>query len=174
MSQLVDKAGIFAFKAHAEQKRKYNGLPYISHPAEVVRLLEQVPGVTEEMIAAGWLHDVVEDCNVTLETIESEFGSVVASYVEGMTDVSKPEDGNRKERKLKDLQHISVQCAEVKTIKLADLISNSNSILFEDDPEAKAFAKLYIKEKMALMEVLKEGDAKLYKLASNLIEDYLA
>jgi (p)ppGpp synthase/HD superfamily hydrolase len=174
MSQLVDKARIFAFKAHAEQKRKYSGVPYISHPAEVVRLLEKIPGVTDEILAAAWLHDVVEDCNVSLETIESEFGSAVASYVAGLSDVSKPEDGNRKARKLKDLQHTAIQCVEVKSIKLADLISNSLSILLEDHPDAKAFAKLYIKEKIALMEVLKEGDAGLYALARNLVEDYLA
>ena len=107
------------------------------------------------MRTAALLHDVVEDTQVSLSLIEKEFGKCVATLVEGLTDVSKAEDGNRTKRKEIDRQHTARQSAACKTIKLADLISNSRSILQHD----KDFARVYLKEKKALLEVLKEGDA---------------
>jgi len=93
---IVDKARYFATAAHAAvgQKRKYSDDDYIVHPIRVANLVKQYGG-TEEMIAAAYLHDVVEDTDVTMDTITSLFGSVVASLVKDLTDVSKPSDGNR-------------------------------------------------------------------------------
>ena len=67
---IVEKARLFATSAHAAvgQKRKYTNEPYIVHPAEVAKLVEDVGG-TQEMIAAAWLHDVIEDTQVPLELI---------------------------------------------------------------------------------------------------------
>jgi len=107
---------------------------------------------------------VVEDTSVTLKTVQELFGPIVAAYVEQLTDVSKPEDGNRAARKAKDLAHTALASPEAKSIKLADLISNSRSIL-ERDP---VFAVTYLAEKRALLEVLKEGDRELHRIASEL------
>src|SRR5690606_11405266 len=98
---LVYRAKLFATAAHhaVGQVRKYTGEPYISHPAEVVSILSEVEGVTKRMIAAAWLHDVVEDTGVPLSVIREHFGDEVAGLVEGLTDVSRPEDGNRAARK---------------------------------------------------------------------------
>jgi guanosine-3',5'-bis(diphosphate) 3'-pyrophosphohydrolase len=106
------------------------------------------------MIAAAYLHDVVEDTPVTLEAIELEFGAEVARLVEELTDVSRPEDGNRKTRKAIDREHSAAASPEGQTIKLADLIDNSETIT-KHDPD---FAKVYMREKRALLEVMSDGD----------------
>jgi (p)ppGpp synthase/HD superfamily hydrolase len=59
------------------------------------------------MIAAAWLHDVVEDTPVTLEDLHSEFGEGIAELVEALTDISRPEDGNRRKRKAIDREHLA-------------------------------------------------------------------
>ena len=161
---IVERARIFATAAHAAvgQTRKYTGEPYIVHPREVVDFLKLVPHTTD-MLAAAWLHDVVEDTEVEVTDIWREFGSVVASYVHWLTDRSKPEDGNRARRKELDREYIKNAPAEVKSIKLADLISNTASIVEHD----KKFAKVYLKEKQLLLEVLKEGDPRLYNIAAS-------
>ena len=163
MSCIVERARIFATAAHhaVGQVRKYTGEPYIYHPAEVVGILAGA-GITQpEMLAAAWLHDVVEDTGVSLSIIRQEFGACVATLVEGLTDISKPEDGNRKARKEIDRYHISRQSPACKTIKLADLLSNTRSIV-ERDPE---FAKVYLSEKRQLLEVLRQGDSGLWQQA---------
>lgn len=154
---IVQKAQVFAIAAHAAvgQKRKYTGEPYIVHPAEVARMVAAVPGATEDMVAAAWLHDVVEDTGVTSTDIHLNFGPEIATLVGWLTDVSRPEDGNRARRKAIDREHTAQAPAEAQTIKLADLISNSKSIM-QHDPE---FAKVYLEEKRMLLEVMTRGDA---------------
>ncbi|MGY2429566.1 HD domain-containing protein [Pseudomonas tolaasii] len=170
MSELsldVERAAAFCVGAHCaiRQKRKYTGEDYWHHPVEVMVILSQVvPGASEAMHVAALLHDVVEDTGVTLETVKDLFGETVATYVEQLTDVSKPEDGNRAARKAIDLAHTALASPEAKSIKLADLISNSRSII-ERDP---VFAVTYLAEKRALLEVLKEGDPELHRIASEL------
>jgi hypothetical protein len=163
---LEDRARSFAAWAHRDQKRKYTGDPYIRHPEAVAALVRGVPH-TEEMLAAAWLHDTVEDTEATPADIVRLFGSVVASLVEQLTDVSRPEDGNRKLRKAKDREHTGRSSPEAKTVKLADLIDNSRSIVAHD-PD---FAAVYLEEKRLLLEVLREGDASLWAAARAFVVD---
>jgi (p)ppGpp synthase/HD superfamily hydrolase len=164
---IADRARIFATAAHAAvgQLRKYTFEPYIVHPAEVAATVATVPGHTPEMIAAAWLHDTVEDTGVTLELIRSEFGDEVAELVGWLTDVSRPDHGNRAARKAVDRAHTAGAPAAAQTIKLADLIANTRSIV-EHDPD---FARVYLKEKQLLLEVLTKGDRTLYNRASTQI-----
>ena len=163
---MENRAKAYAAQAHAaiDQRRKYTGEPYIAHPAAVVELVRNVPH-TEVMICAAWLHDTVEDTPETLGNVEREFGPEVAALVEQLTDVSRREDGNRKKRKTIDREHTAKASPEAKTIKLADLIDNTRSIV-ERDPE---FAKVYLAEKILLLEVLREGDATLWALAASMV-----
>lgn len=156
---IVHKAQVYALAAHAsvKQLRKYTNEPYIVHPAEVARIVASVPGSTPDMVAAAWLHDTVEDTGVTLTDIHMSFGPEIAALVGWLTDVSKPEDGNRATRKAIDREHTAQAPAEAQTIKLADLISNSRSIV-QYDP---AFAKTYLEEKRLLLAVMNKGDATL-------------
>jgi hypothetical protein len=82
-----------------------------------------------------------------------------------MTDISQPQDGNRATRKAIDREHTARAPAEAQTIKLADLISNSKSIM-KHDP---AFAKTYLEEKRLLLEVMTKGDKGLHELASKYV-----
>ena len=161
---LINKAKMLAGKAHEGQFRKYSGLPYIVHPIEVATIVQTVEH-SEEMIAAALLHDVVEDTEYTVADISKEVSPKVAELVEGLTDVSKPEDGNRKTRKAMDKDHLAKQSAEVQTIKLADVISNSQDIKANDP----SFAKVYIEEMKALLEVLDKGDKTLYAKAKEIV-----
>ena len=164
---IVRKAQVYAMAAHAAvgQKRKYTGEPYIVHPAEVASIVASVPGATPDMVAAAWLHDVIEDTGCTFTDVHMAFGIDIATLVGWLTDVSKPTDGNRAKRKAIDREHTAQAPAEAQTIKLADLISNSRSIM-QHDPE---FAKTYLEEKRLLLEVLTRGDAGLHARASEFV-----
>lgn len=163
---IVEKARVFATAAHAavKQLRKYTNEPYIVHPAEVAGIVASVPHTTE-MLAAAWLHDVVEDTGVTIDVIKTEFGDEVAELVGWLTDVSKPEDGPRWLRKRMDREHSAQAPAAAQTVKLADLISNSKSIMKHDEK----FARVYLEEKRLLLEVLTRGDVELLTIAKNYV-----
>lgn len=162
MDEVERKAMIFAHKRHSEinQKRKYSGKPYIVHPYAVAELVRSVPHTTA-MLSAAWLHDTVEDTDTTQDEIDREFSDPIPNYVDMLTDISKPEDGNRKVRKEKDRQHLKKAAPKAKTVKLADMIHNSKSIRDEDP----GFARVYLREMRALLKVLKEGDETLWKRA---------
>ncbi len=153
MEEKLQEAIEFATEAHGDQKRKYTGEPYITHPIAVMEIVREVPH-TEEMLMAAVLHDTVEDTPVTIEDIKTKFGTKVAELVDGLTDVSRPEHGNRKTRKALDRAHLAKQNAEVQTIKLADLIHNTMSIGLYDPH----FYKVYKEEKIKILDVLKLGN----------------
>jgi (p)ppGpp synthase/HD superfamily hydrolase len=134
------------------------------HPAEVAGIVATVPH-TDVMLAAAWLHDTVEDTGVSIVDIQKEFGNEVASLVSWLTDVSEPEQGNRAVRKAIDREHTAMAPAAAQTVKLADLIANSGSILAHDP----AFAKVYLEEKRMLLEVLTRGDATLMARARSIV-----
>jgi len=169
----VDQAAeIFATSAHAaiDQRRKYTNDPYIVHPAAVVAILRSVNADATSR-AAAWLHDVVEDTQVTLLNIIEQFGMEVANLVWWLTDTFIPEPGmTRAERKANYRFHLAAAPAAAKTIKLADLIDNTFTIVQHD----KKFAKVYLAEKAELLEVLRDGDARLWERAKQLLDDGLA
>ena len=159
---LVERAREYAINAHKriDHRRKYTQHPYSVHLGAVARLVSSVSD-DPEMIAAAWLHDVVEDTSATLYDIELEFGKSVAALVEDLTDVSKPSDGNRTTRKAIDREHLAHASPKAKTVKLADLIDNCQDICKND----KRFARIFLEEMDPLLNVLQEGDAALYELA---------
>ena len=148
---MVVEAKMFATAAHAAigQKRKYSGDDYIVHPQRVAAIVEKHGG-TDEMIAAAWLHDTVEDTDVTPELITEMFGDEVASIVEGLTDVSLPSDGNRAKRKSIDRMHSASASTEAQFVKCADIIDNSWDIA-DNDP---SFAKVYKSEVFLLLHAM--------------------
>lgn len=164
----IDLALAVATKAHEGQKRKYTGEPYIVHPMEVAEIVAVVTN-DYHMISAALLHDVMEDCGETEQSLWDKgipLGTI--ELVQWLTDVSKPEDGNRKFRKEMDRKHTAESPPAAKTVKLADLISNSRCIL-QNDPN---FAVVYMREKSKLMAVLMEGDEQLFAIAAQIVNDY--
>jgi len=165
---LIDFAYQFAAEAHEGQTRKYTGEPYIVHPLAVAKIVATVTDDCE-MWCAALLHDTIEDTPVTFEDIrDAGFGIRIANLVLDLTDVSKPEDGNRALRKKIDRDHIALASTSAQTVKLADLIDNSRSIL-EHDP---GFAYVYMKEKEELLKVITRGNNKLYLEAEDCIRAY--
>lgn len=169
--ELMDRAALYSRAAHQAvgQQRKYTGEPYWHHPAAVAELVAQVAGASEEMIAAAYLHDVVEDTSVTLDDIMFEFGVVVSGYVLELTDYYvDPEMGNRAHRKALERERLTHISPQAQTIKYADLIDNTRSIVVRDP----GFAKVYMAEKQALLDVMQAGDIRLYAQAKALLDDF--
>lgn len=153
----------FAREVHAGQKRKYTGNPYTDHLAEVAGIVATVGHHTlfEEMIATAWLHDCVEDQGVHLGELIADFGPVVSSGVQWLSDL---ESGSRAERKAASRARLSNAPRWVQTVKYADLISNTSSIVMHDPK----FAVTYLEEKRLLLEVMNAGDSRLYEMARSL------
>jgi len=148
---MVVESKMFATAAHAAvgQKRKYSGDDYIVHPQRVAAIVEKHGG-TDEMVAAAWLHDTVEDTDVTLGLITKMFGDEIASIVEGLTDISLPSDGNRATRKSIDRMHSASASTEAQFVKCADIIDNSWDIAEND----LSFAKVYKSEVFLLLHAM--------------------
>ena len=156
----------FAGRAHRNQKRKYDGKSYISHPMSVAGIvMRYIPDYTTEMIHAALLHDVVEDTDTTIEQVNGVFGPKVAEYVNYLTDVSVPSDGNRKFRKNLDAEWNGKGPPESQNIKLADLIHNSVDIQKND----KKFWKLYRLEKLYTIQQLTKSNSQLKAIARSIV-----
>lgn len=167
MMTIIERAELFATAAHGAtgQKRKYTDEPYVIHLREVALLVAEHGG-DDAMIAAAWLHDVVEDTEITLDDVTGHFGNDVAALVFALTDVSRPDDGNRATRKELDRRHVARAPARAMTIKLADIISNVSSIA-QFDP---GFAEVYLPERASVLDVLQDGDPALYEKAAQALE----
>ncbi len=122
---MIDKAIMFATKAHEGQVRKGTERPYIVHPLEVGRIVASMTE-DEEVISAAILHDTIEDCEgITEEVICREFTKRVAELVE-----KESEDKSKTwmERKGATIKRLKTACKEVQMISLADKLSNMRDI----------------------------------------------
>ena len=186
---LKEKARIFATAAHGaiDQRRKYTDEPYIVHPIEVAETIEyyyrfdpfidispdEFNSKIDIVAAASHLHDILEDTKIGINDLREEFPESVVSLVWEMTNIAKPSDGNRAERKRIDLRKTATTSFDAKMIRLADIKSNIRTIYHCD----KGFARTYIPEKLAMLEVMKEcRDTQLYmevELQLNLMQQEL-
>ena len=126
---LICRAFNFAFELHEGQTRK-SGEPYIAHPIAVASLLRDLGG-DSVTIAAGFLHDVVEDTEVTPEEIESMFGVQVRLLVEGVTKLSKFNFSSTTERQAENFRRMFLAMAtdiRVIVVKLADRLHNMRTL----------------------------------------------
>ena len=154
---LILKAAALARQAHADQRRKYNDRPYIQHPARVAGRVAAHPQATEAMVAAAFLHDVVEDTPHTLDEVSAEFGTEVARLVAELTNPSKDSKAPRRERKQIDRDHLAVVSVEAKIIKLLDRIDNLQEMV-----EAPGnFRRKYCDESRLLADVIGDADPEL-------------
>jgi (p)ppGpp synthase/HD superfamily hydrolase len=125
---MIDLAIEVAVKAHEDQLRKGTDVPYITHPLAVGILLAKA-GCQDEVIAAGILHDTVEDTSITLDYICEKFGDKVASVVEGASepDRSLPWE----ERKTHTIEFLNAASLEVRLVTCADKLHNIRAIASE-------------------------------------------
>lgn len=140
-NEIVCKAFEFAYRLHEGQYRK-SGEPYINHPIAVAGLLRYL-GSEGAVVAAGFLHDVIEDTEVTLEELESHFGSEVRQLVEGVTKLSKFNFSNKTERQAENFRRMFLAMAKdirVIVVKLADRLHNMRTLEFLPDHKRRSIA----------------------------------
>lgn len=155
--ELVVKAHAFAAKAHAGVFRKWSGEPYVEHAERVAGSLAAL-GFGPEVVAAGYLHDVVEDCPISAEELAAEFGPKVAALVVEVTNPELPKlPGNRAYRKAAVVAHLAGASYEGASIKLADMADNSSNVA----ALAPEFAKGYLAEMAKKVAVLGHGHPEL-------------
>lgn len=141
--KLVEKAYRFAEQAHAGQKRK-SGEPYFTHPCFVASILTELM-IDAPTIAAGLLHDTVEDCEgICLETIQQEFGPEVARLVDGVTKLNKLDFADREEAQAESLRKMILAMSKdirVVLIKLADRLHNMRTLKYQKENRQVAIAR---------------------------------
>jgi GTP pyrophosphokinase len=132
---LVEKAYAFAAEAHKDHKR-FSGEPYLNHLVETAKELAKL-GMSSKTVAAGLLHDSVEDVGVSPETLEKEFGKEVRFLVEGVTKLGrlKYRGAERHRESLRKLLVATGKDARVLIIKLTDRLHNMRTL--KHVPEAK-------------------------------------
>ena len=127
---LVDRALVFAVRAHAGTERRGKGFPYIVHPLEAVEIVATMTS-DQELLAAAALHDTVEDTDVTIEQIRTEFGERVASFVAAESDEPhqrRDSVENWRARKQAAIDRIACASRDAKMVALGDKLSNMRAI----------------------------------------------
>jgi len=127
---LLDRAIVFAVKAHHNSERRGKGFPYIVHPMEAVEIVATITP-DQELLAAAALHDTIEDTDVTMEQIRAEFGDRIANLVQAESDhfvegVSEAESWH--DRKQAAIDRLAAAPHDAKMVALGDKLSNMRAI----------------------------------------------
>jgi myo-inositol-1(or 4)-monophosphatase len=129
-TQLLDRAIVFAVKAHAGTERRGKGFPYIVHPMEAMEIVATMTP-DQELLAAAALHDTVEDTDVTIEQIRAEFGDRIASLVAAESDdvvEGVSEEDSWHGRKQAAIDRLARAPHDAKMVALGDKLSNMRAI----------------------------------------------
>ena len=129
-TELLDRAIIFAVKAHAGTERRGKGYPYIVHPLEAVEIVATMPA-DQELLAAAALHDTAEDTEVTVDQIRAEFGERIAALVADESDTFEagvPEEDSWHSRKRAAIERLARASHDAKIVALGDKLSNMRAI----------------------------------------------
>ena len=142
---LLDRAIVFALRAHAGTERRGKGFPYIVHPLEAVEIVATMTA-DQELLAAAALHATVEDTDVTIEQIREEFGEHIASLVEAESDikvtgVSKEESWRI--RKQAAIDRLAAAPLDAKMVALGDKLSNMRAIARDYSEQGDALWNLF-------------------------------
>ena len=127
---IIEKSIIYALDKHHGVNRKGKNIPYILHPVEVMSIVASITD-DEDVIAAGALHDVIEDTDTTYDDIKNEFNERIANIVAAESQNLLPgyrEDMSWKEIKELAFNHLKTECLDVKIVALADKLSNIRAI----------------------------------------------
>lgn len=129
-TELLDRAIVFAVKAHAGTERRGKGFPYIVHPMEAVEIVATMT-TDQELLAAAALHDTVEDTPVTIEQIRAEFGERIANVVASESDTFETgvsEEDSWHSRKQAAIDRLAKASHDAKIVALGDKLSNMRAI----------------------------------------------
>lgn len=134
----IEKAFNLAENAHKGQLRK-SGDPYITHPVAVATILADL-GMDTDSLVAALLHDVVEDTQISLDTVKKEFGDNIALLVDGVTKLGKIPLSSREEQQAENIRKMLMAMAQdvrVIIIKLADRLHNLRTLSFMPDQKRR-------------------------------------
>ncbi len=129
-TDLLDRAIIFAVKAHAGTERRGKGFPYIVHPMEAVEIVSTITP-DQELLAAAVLHDVVEDTGISADDLRREFGDRIADLVVAESDVfteGVSEEDSWHARKRAAIERLSRASRDAKIVAMGDKLSNMRAI----------------------------------------------
>ena len=135
-TNLLDRAIIFAVKAHHNTERRGKGFPYIVHPMEAVEIVATMT-TDQELLAAAALHDTIEDTDVTVEQIRAEFGDRIAQLVHAESDqingevfngVNGDEEATWHDRKKAAIDRLAAAPHDAKIVAMGDKLSNMRAI----------------------------------------------
>ncbi|MCR5574019.1 MAG: HD domain-containing protein [Bacteroidaceae bacterium] len=129
-TDLLDRAIMFAVRAHAGTERRGKGFPYIVHPMEAMEIVATMTS-DQELLAAAALHDTVEDTDITVEQIRAEFGDRIASLVASESDTFEQgvsEEDSWHARKQAAIDRLSSAPHDAKIVALGDKLSNMRAI----------------------------------------------
>ena len=180
-SELLDRAIIFAVRAHAGTERRGNGYPYIVHPMEAMEIVATMTS-DQELLAAAALHDTVEDTDVTVEQIRAEFGDSVADLVASESDVipsGVSEEDSWHARKQAAIDRLAKASRDAKIVALGDKLSNMRAIVRDYAVQGDALWNIFhVKDKAShkwhyrgLVESLRElADTSAFKEFEQLVE----
>ncbi len=129
-TQLVDRAILFAVKAHSGTERRGKGFPYVIHPMEAMAIVATITP-DPELLAAAALHDTVEDTDITLDVLRAEFGERVAKLVADESDVfieGASEEESWHQRKQAAIERLARAPHDAKIVALGDKLSNMRAI----------------------------------------------
>ena len=142
---LLDRAIVFAVRAHAGTERRGKGFPYIVHPMEAVEIVATMTS-DQELLAAAVLHDTVEDTDTTVEQIRTEFGDRIASLVASESD-TMPEGVSEEDswhaRKQAAIDRLARASHDAKIVALGDKLSNMRAIARDYAQQGNALWNLF-------------------------------
>ncbi len=144
-TELLDRAIVFAVRAHAGTERRGKGFPYIVHPMEAMEIVATMTS-DQELLAAAALHDVVEDTSVTVDELRSEFGDRIASLVAAESDTFEPgvsEEDSWHARKQAAIDRLAKAPLEAKMVALGDKLSNMRAIARDYGQKGDALWSLF-------------------------------
>jgi guanosine-3',5'-bis(diphosphate) 3'-pyrophosphohydrolase len=139
MNEIVYLARTFACIAHEQRNQRYDDLPYLAHLEDVVAVMKEFGCEDEELLAAGYLHDVVEDCGVSCYLVEQRFGRRVSELVCAVSD----EPGRNRAERHKLTYPKIFSTPDATFLKLADRIANVRACL---RGKSKILLEMYTKE----------------------------
>ena len=129
-TNLLDRAIVFAVRAHAGTERRGKGFPYIVHPMEAMEIVATMTA-DQELLAAAALHDTVEDTDVTVEQLRAEFGDRIAGLVAAESDAfveGVSEEDSWHSRKQAAIDRLARAPHDAKMVALGDKLSNMRAI----------------------------------------------
>ena len=144
-TNILDRAVLFAVKAHSGTERRGKGFPYIVHLMEAVEIVATITP-DQELLAAAMLHDTVEDTDVTLEELRREFGNRIADIVEAESDVRQDGESDEESwhrRKQEAIDRLAAAPLEAKIVAMGDKLSNMRAIARDYETRGDALWHLF-------------------------------